>query len=387
MKVLLVHNFYQQPGGEDQVFEAEGALLEQHGDQVIRYTVHNDQISRMNQAEILATTLWNRGTLRDVGDLLRKEGPQVVHVHNTFPLISPSVYSAAAAAGVRVVHTLHNYRLLCPMAEFFRDGKVCEDCLGRVPWPGIVHACYRGSRVASGTVATMLTVHRLLGTWQRKVSVYIALTDFARKKFIEGGLPADRLVVKPNFVEPDPGAGEGRGGYALFVGRLAASKGVETMLEAWERVWTRAGTPLWIVGDGPLRDRVQASAGRLEGVRWLGRRSREEVLEFMRDAVLLIFPSEWYEGLPVVILEAYATGLPVVASDLGSMATIVENGRTGIHFQPGNAADLAEKVAAILSQPAAVAVMRKEARLEFEARYTANRNYDQLMRIYSGPGD
>lgn len=380
MKVLLVHNFYQQPGGEDQVFEAEGALLERYGHEVIRYTVHNDQVRNLNGAGLAAATLWNRRTYREVIDLLRVERPRVMHVHNTFPLVSPAVYYAASAEGVAVVQTLHNYRLLCPMAEFFRDGRVCEDCLGRVPWPGVLHACYRGSRLASGAVATMLVAHRVLKTWEKRVSAYIALTEFGRRKFIEGGLPAQKVLVKPNFIHPDPGVGKGTGGYALFVGRLAASKGIETMLAAWERA--KGILPLRIVGDGPLSKLVEACAARHEGVDWLGRRSREEVLALMREALVLVLPSEWYEGLPVVILEAYASGLPVLASDLGSLSALVEDRRTGVHFQPGDPADLADKIDWVASHPAVTASMRGGARAEFETRYTAEKNYDLLMGIY-----
>jgi glycosyltransferase involved in cell wall biosynthesis len=380
LKVLLVHNFYQQPGGEDQVFEAEGALLERHGHQVVRYTVHNDEIRDLKGTRLAAATLWNRRTYREVIDLLRGERPRIMHVDNTFPLVSPSVYYAASAEGVPVVQTLHNYRLLCPMAEFFRDGRVCEDCFGRVPWPGVLHACYRGSRLASGTVATMLVAHRVLKTWEKKVSAYIALTEFSRRKFIEGGLPAQKTVVKPNFIHPDPGVGKGAGGYALFVGRLAASKGIETMLAAWEQA--KGLVPLRIVGDGPLRKLVEISAERLEGVDWLGRRSREEVLALMRDALILVLPSEWYEGLPVVILEAYASGLPVVASDLGGLSTLVEDRRTGVRFQAGDPVDLADKIDWVASHAAVTASMRREARAEFEASYTSQKNYDLLMRIY-----
>ena len=380
MKILLVHNFYQQPGGEDQVFHAEGALLERHGHPVVRYTVHNDRVREMNGVEAALASLWSRRTMREVSELIQRERPRLVHVHNTFPLVSPSIYYAASAEGLPVVQTLHNYRLFCPMAEFFRDGAVCEDCLGRTPWPGVLHACYRDSRLASGVVATMLTGHRILGTWKRKVTAYVALTDFGRRKFIEGGLPEERIYVKPNFVDPDPGPGEGGGRYALFVGRLAASKGVETMLEAWERL--EREVPLWIVGDGPLRERVQDRADRLNGVRWLGRRSREEVLELMREARFLVFPSEWYEGLPTVILEAYASGLPVLARDLGSLTALVEDGRTGARFRPGDAADLAAKVDWLVSDPAGTASMRKAARCAFEANYTAERNYELLMNVY-----
>jgi glycosyltransferase involved in cell wall biosynthesis len=213
MRVLLLHNHYQQPGGEDQVFAAERDLLEAHGHRVLQYTTHNDQLADMGRAGLVKAAVWNGAVYRELRALIRKEKLQVAHFHNTFVLISPAAYYAAQAEGVPVIQTLHNYRLLCPNALFFREGRVCEDCLGKTfPWPGIAHACYRESRPASGTVAAMLTTHRALGTWKRAVDLYIALTGFAREKFIEGGLPSEKIVVKPNFVHPDPGAGEGRDG-------------------------------------------------------------------------------------------------------------------------------------------------------------------------------
>ncbi len=246
--MLLLHNRYQQPGGEDQVFAAEGNLLEAHGHQVLRYTRHNDQVTDQNPLALAGATVWNQAVYRELRTLIRRERPQVAHFHNTLPMISPAAYYAARAEGVPVVQTLHNYRLLCPNALFYRDGQVCEDCLGKaVPWPGVVHACYRESRASSGAVATMLTAHRAIGTWKKAVDMYVALTEFARQKFVQGGLPAEKIVVKPNFIEPDPGSGEGRGHYALFVGRLSQEKGVDTLLAAWEQLGEKV--PLKIVGD------------------------------------------------------------------------------------------------------------------------------------------
>ena len=383
MRILLVHNSYQQPGGEDQVFRTEGSLLENQGHTVLRYTDHNDRLNDLNALTAAATTLWSTRTYRMVSELIRRERPDVLHVHNTFPLVSPSVYYAAAAFQVPVVQTLHNYRFLCPQSDFIRDGRICEDCLGRTaPWPGVVHACYRGSRIATMGAATMLTLHRLMGTYQHKVSAYIALTDFARQKFIEGGLPAERIFVKPNFVYPDPGPGRGQGGYALFVGRLTSAKGVESLLAAWKDLGELL--PLRIVGDGPLNELVARSAESLDGIAWLGRRSWREVLELMRDAYVLVFPSEWYEGFPLVIAEAFAVGLPVVASDLGAMSSIVQDQRTGIHFRPRDPADLVRKIQWVISHQKEVESMRRNARAEFEAKYTAEENYAQLMRIYQG---
>src|SRR5215211_6483800 len=381
MKVLAVHNSYQQPGGEDQVFLAETALLEAYGHRMVRYTTHNDQIAEMNHMALAVNTVWNSSTYQELRTLIHREQPDVAHFHNTFPLISPAGYYAATAEGVPVVQTLHNYRLLCPNALFFRDGRVCEDCMGKaVPWPGVVHRCYRGSRTASGVIATMLTVHRALRTWTEMVDVYVALTEFARSKFIEGGLPAGKIVVKPNFVAPDPGRGQGGGGYALFVGRLAPEKGTETMLAAWDRLGTRI--PLKIVGDGPLRDQVVEAAARQSNVEWLGHRPVEDVHALMGKADMLIFPSQWYETFGRVAAEAFAAGTPVIAANIGAVAELVEHGRTGLKFRPGDPEDLVTQLEWALSHSAELRRMREEVRAEFEAKYTAERNYRALMEIY-----
>jgi len=381
MKVLAVHNRYQRPGGEDQVFVDETALLETRNHRVLRYEVHNDQVKQMNRLTLAKDTIWNTSAYRELGALIRRERPDVVHFHNTLPLVSPAGYYAARAEGVPVIQTLHNYRLLCPVALFFRDGRVCEDCMGKaVPWPGVVHRCYRGSRAASGVIATMLTVHRALRTWTEMVDVYVALTEFARNKFIEGGLPAWKTVVKPNFVAPDPGRGQGGGGYALFVGRLAPEKGTETMLAAWDRLGTRI--PLKIVGDGPLRDRVVEAAARQSNVEWLGHRPMADVHALMGKADMLVFPSQWYETFGRVAAEAFATGTPVIAANIGAVAELVEHGRTGLKFRPGDPEDLVTQVEWALSHSAELRNMREEVRAEFEAKYTAERNYRALMEIY-----
>jgi len=381
MKVLAVHNRYQRPGGEDQVFVDETALLETRNHRVLRYEVHNDQVKQVNRLTLAKDTVWNTSAYRELGALIRRERPDVVHFHNTLPLVSPAGYYAARAEGVPVIQTLHNYRLLCPVALFFRDGRVCEDCMGKaIPWPGVVHRCYRGSRAASGVIATMLTVHRALRTWTEMVDVYVALTEFARNKFIEGGLPAGKIVVKPNFVAPDPGQGQGGGGYALFVGRLAPEKGTETMLAAWDRLGTRI--PLKIVGDGPLRDRVVEAAARQPTVEWLGHRPTADVHALMGKADMLVFPSQWYETFGRVAAEAFATGTPVIAANIGAVAELVEHGRTGLKFRPGDPEDLVTQVEWALSHSAELRNMREEVRAEFEAKYTAERNYRALMEIY-----
>jgi glycosyltransferase involved in cell wall biosynthesis len=377
-----VHNRYQQPGGEDQVFAAEGALLEAHGHRVLRYTLHNDQINGLSRSTLARTTIWNDKVYKELRALFREERPDVAHFHNTFPLVSPAAYYAAKAEGVPVVQTLHNYRLLCPNALLMREGRVCEDCVGKtLPWPGIAHACYKGSALSSAGVAAMLTFHGVKRTWKEAVGVYVALTEFARRKFVQGGLPAEKVVVKPNFVHPDPGMGDGRGDYILFVGRLSQEKGVGTLLAAWEVLKEKA--PLKVVGDGPLAPKVEKAAERSGGaVEWLGRQPRERVLALMKEARALVFPSMWYEGFPMVIGEAYAVGLPVIASDLGSMSSLIRHEQTGLLFVPGDPKDLAAQVERVFVRPSELERMRGEARAEFVAKYTAIRNYQWLMDIY-----
>jgi glycosyltransferase involved in cell wall biosynthesis len=382
MRVLAIHNFYQQPGGEDQVFRDETRLLELHGHEVIRFTLHNDQIADMSRLQLAADTMWNRRVSGRLENLMDRARPHVAHFTNTFPLISPAAYRAVRRRGAAVVQTLQNYRLLCPNALFLRGQQVCEDCAGKAfAWPGVMHACYRGSRTASLGVATMLSVHRAAGTWRRDVDVYVPATGFAAEKFAQAGLPAERIMVKPNFVDPDPEPGAGRGGYAVFVGRLAPEKGLPTLLEAWSMM--DAGTPLKIVGDGPLADLVKDAAARMPSVQWLGRRPLEEVYRIVGDAAVLIFPSIWYEGMPKTILESLAKGTPVIASRIGAMAEMIDHGRIGLHFAPGSAAELAQQVQAAFSGRIDLGRMRGEARREFEMKYTPEQNYRRLREIYA----
>ncbi len=379
MRILKLHTHYQQRGGEDEIFSAEVALLQERGHQVQPVTFHNQGLETLRRWEQAAVTLWNREAYRQVREAIRTLRPDLVHIHNTFPLASPAVIHAAKAEGVPVVMTLHNYRLLCVNALLFREGRVCEDCLGHLPWRGVVHGCYRNSRAASAAVAGMLTFHRFLGTWDM-VDRYIVLTEFSRQKFIRAGFPPEKLVVKPNFVHPDPGVGAGKGGYALFVGRLSPEKGVGTLLKAWESLGGRV--PLKIVGDGPLAQEVSLTTQRIQGVEWLGRKDLEEVYALMGDAAFLVFPSEWYEGFPRVIAEAFAKGLPILVTAVGSQGSIIDDGRTGLLFCPGDPEDLAAKVEWLLAHPRELARMRQEARAEYEAKYTAERNYQMLMEIY-----
>lgn len=385
MRILLAHNYYQQKGGEESVFHAEADLLEARGHFVHRYTMNNEKVSEMNSLAVAKATIWNSRTYRELRSIINQGNFQIAHFHNTFPLISPSAYYAAKAENIPVVQTLHNYRLMCPNAEFFRAGKVCESCL-KQPFPlaSIQYACYRNNRFASAVVATMLTAHRSINTWNKAVDRYIVLTPFAQKKFLEGGFSYDRLSVKPNFVDPDPGIGTGDGEYALFVGRLAPEKGIGTLLAAWQGL--EQDIPLKILGNGPLAEQVTALTQQTFGVEQLGKLPISKVYEMMGQATFLVFPSEWYEGLPRTIVEAFAKGTPIIASRIGAIAELIDHGRTGLLFEPGNVEDLVAQVRWAISHPADLAQMRQAARAEFETKYTAEANYQRLMEIYAEVG-
>jgi glycosyltransferase involved in cell wall biosynthesis len=382
MRILYVMNYYQHPGGEHEVFEAERTLLETRGNDVWCYTRHNDEIPTMSLVRLAAGTLWNQVSYQELRSEIRTRKPDVAHFHNTFPLVSPAAYYAAHDEGIPVVQTLHNYRLLCPNSLLYRDGHVCEECLTRtLPWPAIIHACYRESRPITAVIAAMLYVHRMLGTWTDKVDLYLALSEFPRDLFIAGGLPAEKIVIKPNFVAPDPGVGSGSGNYALFIGRLSVNKGLDTVLQAWKMA--RFPWPLKIVGEGPMAQAVADAARTLPHIEVLSRQPRETLISLMKHASVLVCPSVSYEGGPPrAILEAYAVGLPVIGSNLGSMQSCIIPGRTGLHFRSGDAEDLATQVEWVFTHPERLLDMRREARRYFEQNYTADQNYARLMGIY-----
>ncbi len=374
LNVLAVHAAYQQRGGEDAVAESEIALLRAHGHRVDTYQRDNAEADSLSAVDLAMSTVWSRRTEREVSALIEARRPDVIHAHNTFPLISPSLYWVAARHGIPVVQTLHNFRLGCLNAFLLREGRNCEDCVGRLPWRGVVHGCYRGSRPVSAVLAGSLAVHRGLGTFNRKVARYIALNDFTRQKFIEMGLPAGRVVVKPNFIDfPEP-TPQRRDNF-LFVGRLSLEKGITTLAAA------HALTPdvhLRVAGDGPER----ATLNDLERVERLGLLSPDLVREEMNRAAAVVIPSIWYENFPRTLVEAFACATPVIASRIGALATLVEDGRTGLLFEPGNAQDLSAKLAWAHAHPQRMAAMGQAARQRYLADYSPEVNYRRLIEIY-----
>ncbi len=385
LKIVIAHNAYQQSGGEDTVVSAERDLLVRAGNEAVEYFRHNDEIksgAAFSNIALGFRTVWSPAARNQLYLLLKKYKPDIVHFHNTFPLISPAAYYACRDLGIPVVQTLHNYRLFCPAAAFFRDGKVCEDCLEKSRWQAVRHACYRQSRCASSAVAAMLSFHHWYGTWKNLVNCYIALSEFSRAKFIEAGLPPEKIVVKPNFVLPDPGFGPVSREYAVFLGRLSEEKGLRTLLQAWAHV--NRNCPLRVIGEGPLLNEIRSDISRsaLSHVRLDGRLSRQESLMALQGARIFILPSNCYENFPMTIAEAYACGTPVLASRLGAMQEIVRGGCTGLHFTPGDAEDLAKKVEWAWAHPEEMRAMGRNARTEYELKYSAERNYNLLLAIY-----
>lgn len=380
-RILVCHNRYQLAGGEDAVVDMETRLLRDHGHVVRLHELSNDVIASLaDKVRAGLHVAWSEPSRKRLLAILDEFRPDIVHIHNFFPLLTPSAYAACIEKQIPVVQTLHNYRIICPGAMLMRNGKVCELCVRGTPWHGTLHHCYRNSVPQSFAVSHLVSFHRRHDTWNRKVDRLIALTAFARSKFIEAGISPDRIVVKPNFIHqpccnsdtPSPQ----RQPFALYVGRIAAEKGVATLVAAFNQT----GIALKIAGSGPLQQHLQKNSG--PNIEWLGHQGQQKVLALMQQARFLVMPSECYEGFPLVILEAFANRLPVLCSRLGSMAEIVEDHITGRHFLPGNVTDLAATARMLFDNPAACAMMGSNAHQEYLARYTPEQNYRMLVAIY-----
>jgi glycosyltransferase involved in cell wall biosynthesis len=377
--ILQVHTRYRQRGGEDRVVEAEKNLLESAGIAVQQVVFDNADLREgatpASDVRLAASAVWSRSSRRRVEAAIARRRPDAIHVHNTFAAASPSVF--AAAVNIPVVQTLHNYRLVCPVATVFRDGRPCTDCVGRaVPWPGVLHACVRGSHAQSAVTAAAVVVQRRLG--RRGPDRYIALTSFQRKLMIDGGLDADSVAVIPNFLEPDPGAGSEPRSGVLYVGRLVTEKGIDTLLAAASM---RPGV-VRVVGDGPLRPAVDAAARRGD-VEYVGPLDAPAVLREMARAVALVMPSIWFEGFPLTVLESYASGTPVIASGLGSLIEVVGDGATGMHAAPGDPVALAERIGWALEHTDAMRQMGSNARRAYELRYRGASHLEALLDTYA----
>lgn len=372
MRILIIHNRYRYSGGEDVVVDSEADLLRSKGHEVFLFTKDNEQVHGLPGA---INSIWSSSARQELKETIRQFRPEVAHVHNVFHALSPGIYSLLSASRIPVVQTLHNFRLFCIRGTFEREGGVCERCAGGSLWPGVLHKCYRGSFGASAVLAANLEIHRMLNTFADRVNEFIVLNEFCRNKFIQCGLPESKLTVKPNFIDIDDVSekADRRGG--LYVGRLSEEKGVGILAKAMERV----DIELTAIGSGPAAGLLRTA----KGVKPLDAVPREDVFTSMRHAEFLVMPSVWYETFGLVMIEAFANRLPVIASDIGAMAELVEDGKTGLLFKAGSVEDLAEKLRWAQAHPQEMRAMGDAARSRYEADFTSRSNYDALLGIYA----
>jgi glycosyltransferase involved in cell wall biosynthesis len=381
LKILTIHNRYKYRGGEDESRESEDELLSARGHEVRTIVFDNSRIGARNALRVGLQAAWSHSSYLRVGNYIDAWRPDILDVHNFFPLASPSVYYAARKRGVPVVQTLHNYRIICPGATFYRDGSVCEDCTSHYfPWPGVLHRCYRGSAFQTGAVALMAAVHKSMRTWTRMVSLFFVLSEFEKSKFVENGFPESRMRIKPNFVV-DPGQPGTGGEEFLFVGRLAPEKGIHTLLQAIS--CTRSSNARFqIIGDGPLAPMVIDAASRDSRINYRGRLPLSDVMRIMGSVRAVLVPSEWYETFGRVAAEALSVGTPVICTDLGAVAEIIEDGKTGFRYNPGDFGALARIMDDVCANPDVLITLRGPSRREYEAKYTPERGYQALMSGY-----
>ena len=382
--VLVIHNRYLHPGGEDAVVSAEVDLLRCNGHRVLQYARHNREIARVGavrKALLGLTASWNHESYSELRRLIRQEKPAIAHCHNLLPLLSPAVCDACAAEGVPVVQTVHNYRLVCPGGNLFRNGSVCEECRHRGFGKAVLHGCYRGSRSQTAAVALMLGAHRALGMWCAKVHSYIAPSEFCRGILIKSGFPADKIVIKPHFVSDVPRPRDGLGRYAIFIGRLSAEKGILELLQLWRDL---SGIPLLVVGSGPLEQRARrlVSEARADHITFAGQLSRGKTLELLRNARFLVAPSRCYETFGMAVLEAAACGVPAIVPRIGALAELVAHSRTGFLVDTNDPEQLLWAIRRAWRHPLETEELGRAARAQCLERYSAKANYRKLIAIY-----
>lgn len=377
MKILQAHNFYQYAGGEDTVVAQEKNMLEEKGHQIIPFYKYNEEIknySGLKKLKLFQQTGWSKPSFQEVDQLIQKEKIDLCQVHNFLPLISPSIYYACKKNKVPVVQTLHNYRLICCNGLFLRDGKVCEDCLGKTPYGAVLKKCYRNSSIQTFALAHMLQKNTNMNTWNKMVDAYFCLTDLAKEKFIAHGIDEERLIVKPNFLDIDLEPVKEKSPYLLFIGRLTESKGVLLIKELAEQTQI----PIKIAGYGELENEFKNASN----IEFLGKMSHTESLKLIQKANALLFPSIWYEGMPMTLLEAFALKTPVIASNLGAMKSMMKHKETGLLFEPNSVTDLKEKVDFALSNPNKLKEIAKNSYKNFINLYSKEANYKMMKEVF-----
>jgi glycosyltransferase involved in cell wall biosynthesis len=382
LRILFAHNRYLFRGGEDESRDQEISMLRSRGHEVIEYLVDNHNISNANIVSIGVRSIWNGDQFKKMKHLLREARADILKVDNYFPLLSPSIFDAAKSAGVPSILSVRNYRLICPSANLFREGRICKDCVSsKLAVSGIVHRCYRRSYLQSTSVALSTAYASARGTWSRSVDHYIAISETVKKLLVEGGFPVNKISVKPNTVS-DTGAGDGAGNYAIFVGRLTEEKGIMTLLSAWRKLGSRI--PLKIIGTGPLENVVEKAASEMPAIEFLRQKSLADVCDYVGKASMLIFSSEWLEPFGRAVVEAFSKGTPVVAADTEPMRDMIDHEHTGLLYKAGDSIDLAAKVASLLGHPEKLSYMRERARKRYLEAYSEESTYDRMIEIFRG---
>lgn len=387
MKLLLIHNSHRSgsSSGDDVVFKKESKLLEQYGHKVIKINPSNDEFDKQSSLRKIFTILqvpWSFTYYKKIKRLLIQEKPDIIHLHSFFPFISPSIFYAACSEDVPIIQTLHDFRYLCPMAFMMRKGKICDECKDGGYFQSITYGCFKGSKLQSIPIAFMLKLHWYLNTFKKKIDGYICLTESQRKIYLDAGFGDQKLFLKPNFVDDTFEQETYRDGeYAVFIGRLGEEKGLRTLISAWKNL---PDIPLKIVGDGPDARTFKSLVDDLtiRNIEFLGYKPYLECRKILYNARFLVMPSIWYETFGLTIIEAFSHCKPVITSNLGAMADLVKDKVTGLLFTPMSTNELAEKVRWLWNHPEECKRMGQNARKEYEEKYTPEKNYEMLMRIY-----
>jgi len=385
LKILQVHNHYQErTGGEFITAEMDKLLLESHGHKVIRYIRNNDEINNygiLKKIFLFVNTIWSVESYKEISKILDKERPDILHMHNFFPLISPSVLYAAGKRKIPVVWTLNNYRLICAEGQFLRDKHVCEICLTKSRWNSVKYKCYRNSRLASFVTVFMNKLHALLGTWKNKVDLFIPLTEFGKNIFIKGGIDKRKIAIKPNIIFPELDKRDESiiEDYALFLGQFSQKKGVEMLVSVWKDI----NYKLIMAGSGVFLERLKVQAKKENSnIEFLGAIPHSKAIELLKKANFLLLPSLHNEGFPLVLSEALALGVPIITSNTGPLPELVEHLKNGLLIRPGDEIDLKEKIQFAFDNKKLILEMGKNSRKLYERKYNIHQNYDILMNIY-----
>lgn len=381
--VLMAHNYYQVPGGEDTVFHNEVKMLEKNGHKVTKYTRHNDEIKdgMISKLKLGIDTIFSFKTYKEVKKLIDENDIDVVHVHNTLPLISPSIYYAARAKKVPVVQTIHNFRLLCPGATFTRNGEICEDCISKGLEQSLKHRCYRNSLSQTFIMYAMLKFHRIIGTYN-KVN-YITLTEFNKHKLSSLVKDKNDIYVKPNFVEKREQGKRKLEDYFVYMGRLDDIKGINFLVESWKYI--DKNIQLYIMGTGQEYENIKSYVNKykLNNVNILGFTKREIAFEIIKNSRATVVPSKCYEGFPMTIVESFSLGIPVIGSKIGNIKSIIDEGENGLLFEKNNKESLKYVINKVFYDRELNINLGKNAYKVFKDKYTDEKNYRNIEKIYN----